>query len=278
MKTKSTICSLIVLALVNLSTPASAAINVSISSRLIEVTDTLFDRIGVDFNLPDIEVHLPERAANAVDNAFDRAEVAIDDVFGEGGVLDQVEVETPDVDQIVNDAIDQASEVLDGLEIPSVEVPDVDAIVEDALNDAQRAVDAARGEAQDAVDNAIEKARSLLNELEVDLPEVEAIFDDLLGETGVVDETIQVLELEPIDWSSLQLPDPILIDPLPGVVYLPTVPYTPPTLGGTVTVHYAPTLAMTSGTLVTMPAAAVPEPASGLLLGLGIGLATRRSR
>lgn len=196
---------------------AAASLGAAASAQAFSLSylnDFLWD-IGVDVTVPEIEIDLPPKAEQAVEDALGHAQSAIDKVFGEGGVLDDYEL--PDVDQIVEDALSKAEaaasaarekaqsaiddalshaeNVLDDLDIPSVnlpefdipdvDVPDVDSIVEDALS-----------KAEDAVYDALEDAHDALDHAHGVLDDVEGVLDDILSEIPSVESVIADLPLD----------------------------------------------------------------------------------
>ena len=156
--------------------PAEAGLrDIFVESRFFTVVDGFLEDIGVDFdlNLNDLpDVPLPAIAEDAIASGLDRAESAVDRVFGEGGILDEVDVDLPDT--IVPNLPD---------------APDVDSIVEDALDTAEQAVDQALDRAEAAVDRALSRASAVLDNIDQNVSDrVEGILEDALNRAeGVLD-------------------------------------------------------------------------------------------
>lgn len=190
----------------SLTLAAAAALLIGVAPQTasafnLSFVQDLLDDLGVNVTLPEVNVDLPPRAEQAVENALDRAEAALDGIN-----IDVPQVNLPNVDQIVEDALDQArtaqanalsraqsaidnglgeaSGILDGVgvtlpnitlpnvSIPNVSIPNVSQIVDDALAGAQA-----------EVDNALEQANSVLDGINVTglVPDVDEIVTNALN-------------------------------------------------------------------------------------------------
>ncbi|QDT70646.1 hypothetical protein MalM25_36010 [Planctomycetes bacterium MalM25] len=212
----TTIRTLTMLALLAATSAAPAGVNISISSRIHQLTDTIFEGLGIDFDLelPPIEIETSERAASAVNGALDRAQSAVNGVFGDGGPLDDFQVDLPDVDQILNgldlpavsvpqvaelnvqeivdDALGQANDVLDNLDLPNVDIPQV-SIPSVNVPNVQQIVDDALGRANDILDDLDLPSVDLPNidVPAVDIPDVDQIVEDALNDAqDAVDDAL----------------------------------------------------------------------------------------
>lgn len=265
--------------------------------------------LGVEVDLPHISVDLPPRAESAVANALDRADAALNRVFGDGGVLDGIDV---NVDGIVDDALSNAQSILEGINLPEVDLPDVGGILEDAVGRAEEAlagidtvlpantqqiVNDALQDAQQSVDAALNRVfgdGGVLDEIDDLVPAIDGLLDDLdaggvlddvLGAGGVVDRALSDL---PID----RLPDAATeaLENAAGIVEQ--------VLGDLFGRHdhsdhqqdaeiaslvaQSEELLFRSSAFVMMPttssAASVPEPTTGVLALAGLALASARRR
>lgn len=114
---------------------------------------SLLSRVGVNVTLPEVTIDLSDRAEAAIDRALTRAESVLDDL------LDGREI---DVDQVVSDALDRAQARIDA-----------------ARERTQERIDAARERAQERIDAALARARSVLDRLDIELPEIDLPGIDL---------------------------------------------------------------------------------------------------
>ncbi|TWT96630.1 hypothetical protein Pla108_23990 [Botrimarina colliarenosi] len=154
---------------VALITPTAGAFSLS------SVSSFLSDR-GIHVTLPETSINLPPRAEAAIQKALSKAESTFDHLFGEGGILDGVDL--PDID-------------LPNFDLPDVNIPDVDQIVSDALARVEERAAAARSRARSALEDALSRAESVLDGLDlpqIDLPEwnlpngdLQEIVDNALG-------------------------------------------------------------------------------------------------
>lgn len=272
------------------ATPAtSGAFNLSFVQDLL-------DDLGVNVDLPEVEIDLPPRAEEAVDSALERAESALDRVFGDGGVLEDLDlpsvnvpdIELPDVDQIISEALGTAQSSFENAldEFDAVLASrEVDQIVEDALN-----------KAQTEVDNALAQAELILDD--IDLPDVDQIVEDALGRAdsavedalGRADDVLDDLGdvLDGIDLSGISDTVEDALEDASGVVeeilgdgglldgILSNLPVNlPPIAQQAVSSVFS---SFQSAGLVSAASTAVPEPTSVGLLSLGLMAAVSRRR
>ncbi|MEO0531609.1 MAG: PEP-CTERM sorting domain-containing protein [Planctomycetota bacterium] len=255
--------------------------------------EDFLDQRGVHVDLPKINVDLPAEAESAVADAFERADAALNRVFGDGGLLDN------DVDEIIDDALEGAQDALDGIDLP-----DVDAIVEDALGRAeevltdidarlpantQQIVEDALNDARQSVDSALDEVfgeGGVLDEIDDLTPAVDEVLEDLDVE-GVLEDVDRALSEVPID----RLPDAAInaIDNAAGIVEqvlgdlfgsndngidLGTE------INGLITPSFGSSTV--SSLFVSVPAssspASIPEPTTAALAALGIATAAARRR
>lgn len=223
------------------TTSASASVNVSIFSRLQEIADPFLDRIGVDFDLQELNVDLPPRAAEAVNRAFGRVESALDgalDRLDNSGVIDRVLdgglLDDGNLGDLLDDLdlpnLDIPNIDIPDIDLPEVNIPNVDQIVQDALDRAEAARASARQRAQSAIDDALGRAENILGDLElptipqidipqVDVPNVQQIIDDALSGAGDIldDIDVDLPDVQSIVDDALGRADGILDDVLDDV-------------------------------------------------------------
>lgn len=190
--------------------------------------DFLGDR-GIHLDLPEINVSLPPQAEAAVEKALGRAESALNRVFGDGGILEDLDASLPDVSQTVDNALNRAQEVLDRIELPDVNVPDVSSLVDNALSWAEKAltrvesvvppnveqiVNEALGEAQSSVDDALDRVfgdGGVLDEIEDLVPQATGVLDGALdsvfGEGGTVDRALSEIPTDRLPTAAIEAID-----------------------------------------------------------------------
>lgn len=204
-----------------LLTLAAAALAVAATAPRAEAfslssISSLLSNYGLNVTLPDRDINLPARAEEAVTKALDKAESALDRVFGEGGPLDGVDF--PDIDLSSIDIPEINLPGFPEIELPDFDSPDLDAILEDV----QAKIDAAKAKAQVHIDAArdriVDHFESVIERLEdkfpnSDLPgriedildRAQGVLDDVLGnETTSASTLLTSASLPPIATQSIQ--------------------------------------------------------------------------
>lgn len=281
------------------ATPAtSGAFNLSF------VEDLLSD-LGVSVDLPEVEVDLPSRAEEAVNSALDRAEMALERVFPSHSdteliamlELPLLELEnflpnTTGCDFLADCGPTSLSPIIElepilylpSVDVPQIEVTNVDQIVSDALDQAQA-----------EVDNALEQAESILDDISVPdvdqiieaaLGSAESAVEDALGQAdGVLDEVQNVIDGIDLGGVSDTVEDALedasgVVEEILGESFLDDL-----FSGFSVELPSAAEQAVSSAFssfqsagLVTAASTAIPEPASIGLLSFGLVAAGSRRR
>lgn len=204
--------------------PGDRRIYLHSGTGLSFLEDFLGDR-GIHLDLPEINVSLPPQAEAAVEKALGRAESALNRVFGDSGLLEDLDASLPDVSQTVDDALNRAQEVLDRIELSDVNVPDVSSLVDNALSRAEEAltrvesvvppnvepiVNEALGEAQSTVDDALDRVfgdGGVLDEIEDLVPQAAEALDSVFGEGGTVDRALSEIPTDRLPTAAIEAID-----------------------------------------------------------------------
>jgi hypothetical protein len=216
---------------------------------------SLLSNYGLNVTLPDREINLPPRVEAVVAKVYDRAESALDRLFGEGGPL--ADIDFPDID-LSNVNVPEI--YLPGF--PEVELPDLDQIREDV----QAKIDAAKAQAQARIeaarDRIADRLESVVDRLEDRFPnsDLPGRLEDLIDRAhGIIDD---LLDDETPSASTLLTSTSLESEPIVAAQSLE--------------------MASSSVAAYSLPATAsvtIPEPTSALLGAAGVllaGVARRR--
>lgn len=238
------------------ATPKSEAFSLSSVSSLLS-------NYGVNLTLPSYEINLPPRAEAAASKALVRAESALDRLFGEGGLLEDVAFPEIDLSGVGLPTVDRPS-------LPGYDLPDVDQIVSNAKAKVAAAKAAAKARAEAALDKVASRVESVLDRLDFDRPSFDRPsfdWDNLPSSLGdLIDDAHGVLD-DLVSGQATDIPSLIANAPLE---HLPPVAVT------------AIQSALGRAGYFSLPATAsvaVPEPTSALLGAAGLvlaGVARRR--
>ena len=147
---------------------------------------SLLSNYGLNVTLPNREINLPPRVQAVATKVLDRAESALDRLFGEGGPLADIDFPSIDLSNITLPEIN-----LPGF--PETELPDLDEIRESV----QAKIDAAKAKAHARIEAAREKVadriESVIDRLEDKFPnsDLPSRLEDLIDRAhGVLDDIL----------------------------------------------------------------------------------------